>query len=190
MPRHPGRVVGGGALMELRKPEWRTIAGFPDYDVSRSGRIRSRRHGKRSPGRRRLIFLQPGMAGNGYLTVNLWGDAQRAVTHSVHRLVLEAFVGPRPAGFDGSHLDGDRMNNAATNLVWESRAANMARAMVHDTVHRGETHAHHKLTAGDVKFIRATYTGERGQITALASVLHVHRGTIADVVHGRTWRRS
>ncbi|MFC7447652.1 HNH endonuclease [Rhodococcus daqingensis] len=36
----------------------------------------------------------------------------------VAELVLEAFVGPKPAGFTAIHLDGDKANNNVANLRW------------------------------------------------------------------------
>ena len=50
---------------------------------------------------------------DGYLYVKINGK-----TYSVHRLVLEAFVGPCPDGFECDHSDRDRHNNALTNLCW------------------------------------------------------------------------
>ena len=53
----------------------------------------------------------------------------------VHRLVLEAFVGPAPDGMDGCHRDDDKDNNTLDNLYWGTRAENMA-----DQVRNGRHH--------------------------------------------------
>jgi hypothetical protein len=42
----------------------------------------------------------------------------------LHILVLEAFVGPRPAGMYGLHWDDDPCNNHISNLRWDTPSAN------------------------------------------------------------------
>lgn len=44
----------------------------------------------------------------------------------VHHAVLEAFVGPRPAGALGRHLDDDPTNNHYSNLAWGNDLENAA----------------------------------------------------------------
>lgn len=44
----------------------------------------------------------------------------------VHRLVLEAFVGPCPEGQQACHADDDKANNSLINLRWDSPSANAA----------------------------------------------------------------
>lgn len=62
-------------------------------------------------------FLDPT---TGYLKVRLHRLGMRP-TRPVHVLVCVAFHGPRPAKADVRHCDGDKFNNAATNLTWGSR---------------------------------------------------------------------
>ena len=47
----------------------------------------------------------------------------------VHVLVLEAFVGPRPAGHEGRHLDDVRSNNTLSNLAWGTQGENYQDAL-------------------------------------------------------------
>jgi hypothetical protein len=44
----------------------------------------------------------------------------------VHVLVLEAWVGPRPADHDADHIDTDIFNNHVDNLRWRPAAENRA----------------------------------------------------------------
>lgn len=44
--------------------------------------------------------------------------------HRVHRLILEAFIGPRPPGFYACHIDDNRTNNKLSNLKWGSPKEN------------------------------------------------------------------
>src|SRR5699024_6464865 len=50
----------------------------------------------------------------------------------VHRLVLEAFVGPCPDGMEACHWDDDKTNNHVSNLRWATQSDNM-----HDRVRNG-----------------------------------------------------
>jgi len=42
---------------------------------------------------------------------------------SVHSLVLEAFVGPRPEGMDGCHENDVPWDNRLSNLKWDTHSA-------------------------------------------------------------------
>lgn len=74
-------------------------------------------------------FLDPT---TGYLKVRLHRLGMRP-TRPVHVLVCVAFHGPRPAKADVRHCDGDKFNNAATNLTWGSRRENNLDAVAHGT---------------------------------------------------------
>jgi hypothetical protein len=120
---------------------WRPVPGHEGYMVSDMGRVRSldrvvTRTEPRDPVRQPLKgrVLKPALT-RGCPTVNLCGRG-----HHVHRLVLLAFRGPRPAGMQASHLNGDRADNRACNLVWESPKDNNRRKIEHGTLLRGARH--------------------------------------------------
>lgn len=96
-------------------PSWATIEDFPLYEVSSHGEVRNRETGK-------LRSLSPDRWG--YLKLSLSRDG-KLFTRKVHRLVLESFVGPCPAGLEGCHGDGDKRNNSIENLRWDTHQANM-----------------------------------------------------------------
>lgn len=73
----------------------------------------------------------------GYLTVK-FGHRGRNV--SVHKLVLEAFVGPCPEGMECLHENDDPLDNRLSNLRWGTRTENLE-----DRVRNG-THNHAKKT--------------------------------------------
>ena len=108
---------------------WRPVVGWEGfYSVSDVGRVRSED---------RTIIRADGVA------VHLKGQLMSPVrknrtghhcvalmrnsrpTHAfVHRLVLEAFVGPRPDGMVGCHWDDNPDNNRVENLRWATVSEN------------------------------------------------------------------
>lgn len=50
--------------------------------------------------------------------------------HLVHRLMLEAFVGPCPPGLEGCHRNDVSTDNRIENLRWDTRSANMLDVVV------------------------------------------------------------
>lgn len=113
--------------------EWRPIPGYPDYEASNLGRIRSMKTGPGTRGRGHILAANPSK--DGYLRVNMRVAGKGRVVR-VHRLVLLAFKGePAEPNLHGCHCDGDRTNNQLWNLRWDTISANAA-----DTVRHGHHH--------------------------------------------------
>lgn len=106
--------------------EWREIPGFPNYEASSAGEIRSKeRVVQYSDGRKRLYkptVLSPTMS-SGYKSVNLRNETG-LYSKKVHFLVASAFLGQRPVGLDVRHKNGDRLDNRADNLEYGTRSEN------------------------------------------------------------------
>jgi hypothetical protein len=101
----------------IRQEQWKSIPGFPDYEVSNMGRVRSY---KRSMPR----ILKAGIYSHGYRQVTLSRDGKY---HSfrIGQLMLLAFRGPCPEDCEMCHNDGDPTNDHLDNLRWDTHAANM-----------------------------------------------------------------
>lgn len=119
----------------LEVENWRDVAGYEGvYQVSDGGHVRSLDHWVpcgRYPGGSRLArgqVLRPDVNRQGYLRVRLAG---RAV--SVHSLVAETFIGPRPDGLQVCHNDGDKNNNTPSNLRYDTASANVRDCVRHGT---------------------------------------------------------
>ncbi len=120
--------------------EWRPVVGYEGlYEVSCLGRVRSldtterlfnSRHNVHFDRKRvgRILKLN-GSRSHGYLSITLHRKA-KATEYCVHRLVCEAFHGPRPFGADVAHRDATRHNNSAANLRWASRRSNLQDAHI------------------------------------------------------------
>lgn len=121
---------------------WKPVVGFEDsYEVSSEGEIRSKTRVIKDSRGRYLRYtprtLRPSTGEWGHKRVNLHSSqGGKPKTRTVHSIVLEAFVGPRPEGFFGCHNDGNPGNNAASNLRWATPRENMLDKSDHGTDHQ------------------------------------------------------
>lgn len=133
---------------------WRPVAGTEGlYEVSDYGRVRSNhRVGRPTHGG----FLSQTPNAKGYLRVRLWTvNLRKSVV--VHRLVLEAFVGPQPSPVhECNHKNGNKQDNHVGNLEWATPKENNEHAVATGLWHPnlGEAHGRAKLTEKDVIEIR------------------------------------
>lgn len=99
---------------------WRPIKGFNDYEISSLGHVRSYKLGKKG------TILKPRKATkkNPYHHLNLLSDEGKYQLVRVNRLVASAFVSKRIGCNIVNHLDGDKLNNIATNLEWTDNGGN------------------------------------------------------------------
>jgi hypothetical protein len=136
--------------------EWRSLPGvLSDYSVSTDGKIKSFVRVK--SGR----VMQPKPAMNGYVYVTLHTQAGKR-NMPLHRLILLGFRGPCPVGMEGSHLNGDRLDNRLANLAWESRVSNQRRKLAHGTALIGSRNPVSKLTdeqVGQIKSLKGKMSG-------------------------------
>ena len=93
------------------------------YEVSTAGQVRNARTGR---------VLAHRQDRDGYRSVELWNKGKRA-TLAIHRLVMEAFTGPCPAGQEVRHLNGLAWDNRLENLAYGTHGRNIADAVEHGT---------------------------------------------------------
>lgn len=105
----------------------------------------------------------------------------------VHIIVLEAFVGPRPAGTVCRHMDGNGMNNRLSNLRWGTPEENYADRHRHGTHNTGSRNGRARVDENAVVAIRERLaTGEKH--AAIATDFGISRGIVAHISAGRTWK--
>lgn len=99
---------------------WKDIPGYENrYQVSNLGRIKACWS--------RAAIIRKQSIVKGYKCVILF-TAGRAKNLRVHRLVAQAFI-PNPDNKpEVNHIDGDKLNNLASNLEWSTRSENMKHA--------------------------------------------------------------
>jgi hypothetical protein len=109
---------------------WLPVLGYEgQYEVSDEGEVRSWLPYRGTPLPRSMALH---LDSNGYPSVRLW-DGVRQRHYRVHRLVTEAFIGPRPNGHQTRHLNGNPNDNRLSNLTYGTPSENNLDRTAHGT---------------------------------------------------------
>lgn len=97
---------------------WKKIARNDNYSINELGEVRNDRTNH--------IKKPFENKSNGYMTVDLYKN-NKSEKVTIHRLLAEAFI-PNPEGKTTvDHIDGNRKNNALSNLRWATYSENNSR---------------------------------------------------------------
>ena len=101
--------------------EEKPINGFPNYTITRCGRIFTYSYGYRKEKKTVLNKV-------GYYRVGLWNNSGKPTNFSVHRLIATHFI-PNPEGKPCvNHKNGVKHDNRVENLEWCTYAENTQHA--------------------------------------------------------------
>lgn len=118
---------------------------------------------------------------DGYRVMKLRDNGRQA--HAcVHRIVLEAFVGPCPAGMEACHNNGIPDDNRLPNLRWDTAQSNQADKLKHGTARYSSGYILDKAVVVEIR-IRTDITDQ-----AWADALGVSLLTIRNARRGDTWK--
>lgn len=163
---------------------WKAIHDFEGvYEVSDAGEVRSWKSRNGRGAATKPHMLNPVLGVDGRLRVTLCSVGYKRL-HPVHRLVLEAFVGPCPPGMEACHEDGNPRNNVLRNLRWDTRKNNHADKWKHGTEQTGERNGNSKLTTVQVNAIRNAVGSQR----SIAKKFKVCPRTVFLIKKRLTWR--
>lgn len=161
-------------MANVPNSNWRPITGAAGlYEVSDRGEVR-----RTMP----IRSLKPSGDGKGYFRVNL-SIGGKVSTRYIAHLVAEEFIGPRAAGQEVRHLDGNPANNSLSNLAYGSKADNMQDALRHGTFPVLERRPGAKLTRDQVTAIFQSPEST----TKLAARHAVNGGVIRQIKLRQTW---
>lgn len=166
--------------------EWRAfIPGY--YEVSDQGRMRSVARIVRSKGNQTRLspsrVLKPDMLTR-YARVSICVDGDRK-HQFIHLAVLEVFIGPKPAGMQARHLNGDRTDNRLANLAYGTPVENAADKIAHGTQPLGVAVGRGVLN--EQKVLRALSLEGKLSLREIAECLDCGLSTVHHVFTGRTW---
>jgi hypothetical protein len=159
--------------------EWRDIPTLPHYLISSEGQVKHKeREALRKLGEQR-----------GYLWCGFVKDGKH-IMRTVHSLVAEAFLGPRPDGHQVRHLDGDRSNNRVENLCYGSALENAQDRERHGTTARGERGGNARLSDAAVVLIRELYAETDATQYELAGRFNISQAQVNNIILGKQRRRA
>ena len=150
------------------RPEgaWLPVPGYEGiYEVSDDGRVWSvrRPHPESMKVPERWGIIKPQYIGGHVLqqSINRYGYPKISLSKNgkiknfmVHRLVLEAFVGPCPEGMEACHRNDDPTDNRLSNLRWDNHQSNIDERESHREVLTHCKRAGHKFTPENTRIDR------------------------------------
>lgn len=116
---------------------------------------------------------------NGYARIRIAGE-----TILAHRAVYAILYGPIPKKMDVCHTCDVRHCVRPSHLFLDTRKGNMQDAVRKGRQAKGEIQGHAKLTASDVRAIRASGASQK----ALAVRYNVTQSNISCVANRKTWK--
>lgn len=167
---------------------WKLIPGYEDYEASSNGIIRRSTDSRTSPAGK---VMKPKMTIHGYFCVTLRARHNgKPKCHNVHRLIAMAFHGkPESERSQACHNNGNRTDNRAENLRWDSAKNNTRDKYNHgsfDASPRGEQHWRSKLTGESVKEIRRL-RAEGKKISEIAEMFSISKSTTSQIANKKLW---
>lgn len=149
-----------------------------NYECSDDGHIRNNKT--------KHVLKEFDSCNDGYLRTQFDGKTQL-----VHRVIAKTFLEPIEGKDYVNHIDGNKQNNAISNLEWCTFSENIQHAYNHNLNHgcKFDVNGRAKLSCDDVHYIRKNYKrfdpvlGTKG----LAKKYNVARQTISAVISGQNW---
>jgi hypothetical protein len=164
---------------------WAPVREFPEhYEISSHGQLRRKKSGK---------LRKPQAIKGGYVLATMSVNG-KIFGRYVHRLVVDAFLGPIALGLEVNHKDGVKTNNGVANLEVVTTSENR--------IHRyrvlgckpnrviGIRHHSAILPWEQIQAIRGSYDGKRGSIGTLARQYGVKDGYIWRIVTKKSRREA
>jgi hypothetical protein len=183
-PAMPAGAIDLSGVGSDTGAEWRSIPGWPEYQVSDAGEVR--RVGSASGAHVGRILRQLRNRKTGYFSVCLSQKCVQ-VRIDVHRLVAMAFHGPQPsANHRVAHNDGSRTNNHASNLRWATQSENLRDCREHGTALLGARNPMSRLDDVDVKSIRRMKTIGIPR-SVIAEGFGLHKRSVFRILAGHNW---
>lgn len=186
---------------EIQSEQWQTILDYFHYSASTLGRIRRDLAFSSTPRGEQLRYLRYGLTKKGRYKVQLWHNG-KGRWFEVGNIIARTFLGPKPAGLELDHFDGNPLNNRSVNLRYITHRENVDHAMALGRCPKGDTHYLHrnperalrgekngssKITDAQREEIRRRRAqGEK--LTALGAEFGLHFSTISDITKPRPQR--
>jgi len=159
----------------------KTIPNFENYAATKDGRIWSKKSEK---------WLKPQRWGN-YLRVSLFRK-KKVYQVSVHRIILETFVGKCPKNMGCRHINNNPRDNRISNLRWGTQKENIQDQVKHRThsgfFRKGENSPMSKLKEADVRMIIYTYRTGLFTQKEVAGMYNTDQANVCRIINRKNWK--
>ena len=154
---------------KFKGEEWKVSPDNDRYEVSSMGRVRNRE---------RKNCLRHKVSQDGYHRVCLsLPELKHGKFYPLHRLVANAFI-PNPNNLPQvNHIDGNKSNNAASNLEWCTAKENIEHGIKSGLILKGYEQTWAKIKSEDYPIILAMRVAGYPN-TDIAKKYNVHPGSI------------
>lgn len=148
-----------------------------NYSVDTEGNIFNK------SGKKKATFIN----NHGYEVVFLW-ENNKAKSHSVHRLVAEAFL-PNPENKPCvNHKDGNKANNILDNLEWCTYSENTLHALENNLKVPEQGEDVHNAIISNIQAHEICQLMEKGyRDFEIQKIVKVSRDTLSNIRHGKGW---
>lgn len=166
--------------IEFEGKIFRKIHGYENYFVSSCGDVLSLANREK-----KLKILQPMVTDEGYAYVYLYNAGGSKKVY-IHHAVLYAWVGDRPKGYEGRHLDDDNKNNDYRNLAWGTHQQNMNDRRKNKGFSIGEKSGSAKVTEEQVLEILNMYRNGKSS-RDIGEQYKISHTQVLKIVKGKDW---
>lgn len=167
LPGYKNEIKQFRPEVDVEAEIWRRIDY--NYDVSNQGRVR---HGSR--------VLSGSVHNDNYIFVSLHGKQR-----PVHRLVAEAFISNPENKPEVNHIDGNKMNNVASNLEWATRSENQEHAVQNGLQPKATKTYQGKFTAEQREVIKRVWDSGALSKRELGKKFGVSHTCINDIINDK-----
>ncbi len=172
------------SMSSQEKVEWLAVEGFPCYEVSNRGDIRSTKRYKEPR------ILSKNVSGTGYYYIHMRKDG-KTYNKKVSRIVCKAFM-PHvdPTRSYVNHIDGNKHNDCVENLEWCTQGENIEHAYrtgLRKSI-KGEESPHSKLTEANVRHIRSMHKNGGYSTRQIARTFNISHTTVRKICNFTDWK--
>jgi DNA-binding XRE family transcriptional regulator len=172
------------------KEVWMPIKDYENlYEISNLGRVKSLRRFVKNRDfyvRVNEKILKPGFNGK-YYQVHLCKNGKSPL-FEISRLVAESFIINPENKPEVNHEDGNKLNNFANNLEWNTNSENQLHAYKTGLKSaKGSKNGRSKLKESDIIKIKAMYNSGKYLQKEIASIYGVTRACIGHIINNTRW---